>query len=200
MERDRARHREERERAGRERDEEREAAEAEHTAALGALRAGHAERIADMEGQVRRSDEAREKEGGDWNAELRDALERERDVVKKMVALEDEKQTLLSQVSTLQAQSTSLQSRLESVSETATTASEREREGRRPPRRCPLPACQADRSAQLEGGGAGAHCRRAWGGPGRRQAEGPIERQRRRQSARGDRRSRSDRVFAPLKA
>ena len=128
MERDRARHREERERAGRERDEEREAAEAEHTAALGALRAGHAERIADMEGQVRRSDEAREKEGGDWNAELRDALERERDVVKKMVALEDEKQTLLSQVSTLQAQSTSLQSRLESVSETATTASERERE------------------------------------------------------------------------
>ena len=128
MERDRARHREERERAGRERDEEREAAEAEHRAALGALRAGHAERIADMEGQVRRSDEAREKEGGDWNAELRDALERERDVVKKMVALEDEKQTLLSQVSTLQAQSTSLQSRLESVSETATTASERERE------------------------------------------------------------------------
>ena len=128
MERDRTRNKEEKERVARERKEEREAAAAEHKAALDAMAARHAERIADMEEQVRRANEAREQEGGDWNKELEDALERERDVVKKMMELEEEKETLTNQVSTLQTQMAALETRLGSVTELSETATERERE------------------------------------------------------------------------
>ena len=81
-----------------------------------------------MEEQVRRANEAREQEGGDWNKELEDALERERDVVKKMMELEEEKETLTNQVSTLQTQMTALETRLNSTTELSETATERERE------------------------------------------------------------------------
>jgi len=128
MERDRSRHKEEKERAERERVEEREAALAEHKAAMDAMAARQGDRVADMEEQIRRANEAREQEGGDWNKELEDALSRERDVVKKMMALEEEKETLTNQVSTLQTQMAALQSRLESVTEVSETATERERE------------------------------------------------------------------------
>jgi outer membrane murein-binding lipoprotein Lpp len=45
-----------------------------------------------------------------------------------LVAIRDEKSTLLSQISTLQAQQAALEIRLESVSQTADNAMERERE------------------------------------------------------------------------
>ena len=128
IEKDRTRNKEEKERAAREHKKEREAAAAEHRASMEKAAAVQAEQIVEMEERVRRANEAREREGGDWDKELKDTTEREREAMKKAMLLEDEKSTLSGHVSLLETQMTALQSRLHSVAETAETATERERE------------------------------------------------------------------------
>lgn len=70
----------------------------------------------------------RKQEGGDWNKEMSQAIDREQEMRQAVSALEDEKAVLLSQISTLEGQQTALGSRLESLTQTADNAMERERE------------------------------------------------------------------------
>jgi chromosome segregation ATPase len=70
----------------------------------------------------------RRQEGGDWNKEMTHIIDREQEMRQKVSVLEDERAILLSQISTLQAQQTALGSRLESLTQAADNAMERERE------------------------------------------------------------------------
>jgi len=84
--------------------------------------------VQELRDQLRSLEERRKTEGGDWNKELEDALQREREAIAARSGLEDEKATLLSQISTLQVQQEVLGNRLESLTETADNAFARERE------------------------------------------------------------------------
>ena len=103
------------------------------------LKTQHAESLKDQqtrfEEQLERyrkklSDEEkrRKEEGGDWDKEMSNAIDRERIMRQALNSLEDEKAMMLSQISTLQAQQTALGSRLESLSEAADNAMQRERD------------------------------------------------------------------------
>mmetsp|Transcript_6587 Transcript_6587/g.16227 ORF Transcript_6587/g.16227 Transcript_6587/m.16227 type:complete len:779 (-) Transcript_6587:239-2575(-) len=103
------------------------------------LKTKHAESLKDQqarfEEQLERyrkklSDEEklRKQQGGDWDKEISSAIDRENSMRKKLNSLEDEKSILLSQISTLQAQQTALGSRLESLSQAADNAMQRERD------------------------------------------------------------------------
>lgn len=70
----------------------------------------------------------RKQEGGDWDKEMSNAIDREHDIQQKLIASEEEKAVLLSQISTLQGQQTALGSRLESLSQAADNAMQRERD------------------------------------------------------------------------
>ena len=70
----------------------------------------------------------RKKEGGDWNKEMTQALDREQEMRQIVGSLEEEKAILLSRISTLEGQQTALGSRLESLTQAADNATERERE------------------------------------------------------------------------
>ena len=70
----------------------------------------------------------RQQEGGDWNKELSDAIQREQMVRLECQALIDERDTLLGQIDTLRSQQESLGSRLESLTAIADNAAVRERE------------------------------------------------------------------------
>jgi septal ring factor EnvC (AmiA/AmiB activator) len=67
-------------------------------------------------------------EGGDWTKELEDALERERESLKKLNQVELEKAKHQSSVSELQRQHSAVQTKLESALANAKMAAERERQ------------------------------------------------------------------------
>jgi len=69
-----------------------------------------------------------QQEGGNFNKELQGSVEREQILTLKNAALEDEKATLLAQIHTLQSQQENLGDRVESLSQTADSAMQRERE------------------------------------------------------------------------
>lgn len=101
---------------------------AQHETVLADQKSRYDAQLEDLRSQLRTVEERRMQEGGDWNKELADALQREQDTAIKLSSVEDEKATLLSQISTLQAQQEALGGRLESLSETAENATARERE------------------------------------------------------------------------
>eukprot|EP00934_Nitzschia_sp_Nitz4_P001069 Nitzschia sp. Nitz4//scaffold22_size323478//119997//122571//NITZ4_000523-RA/size323478-augustus-gene-0.196-mRNA-1//1//CDS//3329542983//1069//frame0 len=70
----------------------------------------------------------RRQEGGDWNKEMEQAMEREQEMQQRVVLLEDEKAVFLNQISTLQNQQATLGVRLESLSQAAESAMAREKE------------------------------------------------------------------------
>ncbi|KAG7374488.1 hypothetical protein IV203_013583 [Nitzschia inconspicua] len=70
----------------------------------------------------------RKQEGGDWNKEISQAIDREQEMRLRASALEDEKLILLSRISTLEGQQMALGSQLESLTQAADNAIERERE------------------------------------------------------------------------
>mmetsp|Transcript_26281 Transcript_26281/g.40314 ORF Transcript_26281/g.40314 Transcript_26281/m.40314 type:complete len:855 (-) Transcript_26281:225-2789(-) len=78
--------------------------------------------------QLQDIEQRRMQEGGNWTKELEETVQREQQLTQRLAMIEDEKSVLLSQVSSLQAQQATLESRLDSVSMTADTAMERERE------------------------------------------------------------------------
>jgi len=128
MEKDRQRYKVEKERMEREHKEEMNRASEAQKESTQAMSASHAEQISDMEARIKRAETARAKEGGDMSMELADAATRERETLKKVLCLDDEKATLTSQVSSLKSQIGALHSRTESVQQTAESSSERERE------------------------------------------------------------------------
>eukprot|EP00557_Chaetoceros_sp_GSL56_P012809 CAMPEP_0176484910 /NCGR_PEP_ID=MMETSP0200_2-20121128/4745_1 /TAXON_ID=947934 /ORGANISM="Chaetoceros sp., Strain GSL56" /LENGTH=759 /DNA_ID=CAMNT_0017881493 /DNA_START=27 /DNA_END=2306 /DNA_ORIENTATION=- len=100
----------------------------EHRASVTGMTNAHSKQIADMEERIRRAEEARAKEGGDMSAELAESAERERNAMKQIRALEEEKSTLAAQVSSLTTQIAGLESRVEMSQQAADSASERERD------------------------------------------------------------------------
>ena len=119
--------------------QERDAERARNAAEIDVLKKNHeraqseAKRQADAlldetRKQLKEQEHKRMQEGGNWNKELEDVIAREQETLQKLVMLEDEKGTLLSQISTLQAQQEALGSRLESLTQTADSAMARERE------------------------------------------------------------------------
>jgi hypothetical protein len=78
--------------------------------------------------RLKEEENKRKQEGGDWNKEISQAIDREQEMRQVVGALEDEKAILLSRISTLEGQQTALGSRLESLTQAADKAMERERE------------------------------------------------------------------------
>mmetsp|Transcript_1304 Transcript_1304/g.2134 ORF Transcript_1304/g.2134 Transcript_1304/m.2134 type:complete len:794 (-) Transcript_1304:76-2457(-) len=92
------------------------------------LKTEHDAVIQQMQQRIQVAEEKRMQEGGDWTKELQNTVDRERELIRKVALIEDEKITLLSQITTLQSQEERLQSRLDSISNTADSAYMRERE------------------------------------------------------------------------
>jgi hypothetical protein len=127
MERDRSRHK-----------QEKEASDASHKAEIVALTASQ-ERIIrqlkdtndmalrEMESRVSRAEQQRAKEGGERDADLADALERERLAVMAASRLQEEMTTLNERIESLTGETSRLDTRLENVTSQMELASERER-------------------------------------------------------------------------
>jgi len=128
IEKDRLRNKEEKEQLELSHKKEIENANKEHQSIMESLKSKHAEQIADMESRLERAEQTRAKEGGDMTMELAESASRERETLKKVLNLEEEKSTQALQISTLQTQMSVLQSRLETTSEAHKSAMERERE------------------------------------------------------------------------
>mmetsp|Transcript_21399 Transcript_21399/g.46466 ORF Transcript_21399/g.46466 Transcript_21399/m.46466 type:complete len:802 (-) Transcript_21399:136-2541(-) len=127
MERDRSRHK-----------QEKESTDASHKAEIAALAAAH-ERVIqqlkesndnvvqEMESRVMRAEQQRAKEGGERDAELVDALERERMSVGSAARLQEEKTTMNERITSLTTDVSRLETRLEHATSQMELASERER-------------------------------------------------------------------------
>jgi len=128
MEKERQRYKEDKERLEKSHKEDMKSVMEEHKISIDSMMTSHAEQIIDMEERIKRADDARAKEGGDMSMELADACEREREAVKKVMALEEEKSTLASQVASLNTQMGASQSRVESLQHAVEVSSEQERD------------------------------------------------------------------------
>jgi hypothetical protein len=128
MEKDRARAQEEREDILDDHEEEVEQLKEAHQVELADQKARYEKQIQDLESRLKHEETQRMQEGGDWTKELEDALQRERDALKRLSEVETEKSTLQSKCSKLEMQQTSLQSKIESLTQTSKTAADRERE------------------------------------------------------------------------
>ncbi|KAL7439983.1 hypothetical protein ACHAXM_012168 [Skeletonema potamos] len=127
MERDRSRHK-----------QEKESHDASHKAEIAALTAAHERALQhlkdtneavlqDMEARVARAEQQRAKEGGERDAELADALDRERVAIATASRLKEEKSTIDERISTLNTEISRLETRLEHATSQMELASERER-------------------------------------------------------------------------
>ena len=128
IEKDRIRAKEEKERLEASQKEDMKTVAEEHKASISAMVDAHSKQIVDMENRIERAEEARAKEGGDMTAELADAIERERDTLKKLHLMEEEKSTFASQVSSLNTQIVGLESRIGSLQQGVDSATEQERD------------------------------------------------------------------------
>jgi len=128
MEKDRARHREDRESEKTRHSEEIKTIKTQNDKTLKELKQRSDSQIDDVRKQLRDLEDRRMQEGGDWNKELIDAVQREQEMARRLALMEDEKGTLLSQISILQDQQLALGNRIESLTQTADSAMERERE------------------------------------------------------------------------
>jgi len=127
MERDRSRHK-----------QERESSAASHRAEIAALVSAHERAmlqskesneaaVAEMESRISRAEQRRAQEGGERDAELADALERERASVALTARLQEERTTTDERVASLMTEVSRLDTRLEHATSQMELASERER-------------------------------------------------------------------------
>jgi hypothetical protein len=128
MEHDRARHKQERAQQAQQHAQELFVLKQQQQVATKQANERADQQLQELRMQLRTMDEKRMQEGGNWTKELEEALHREQETVERLACLEDEKATLLAQIHTLQSQQETLGLRLESLSETAETAMERERD------------------------------------------------------------------------
>ncbi len=128
MEKERQRYKDDKERLEVSQKEDMKAVMEEHKTSIDTMVTSHAEQMVDMEERIKRAEEARAKEGGDMSMELAEAAERERETLKKVLNLEEEKSTMTSQIASLNTQLAASQSRVEALQEAAEVASEQERE------------------------------------------------------------------------
>ena len=127
MERDRSRHK-----------QEKESSEASHKAELAALslsqekswkewKERNDQSLAEMEGRVKRAELQRVQEGGERDADLQEALERERGAISRVTTLQEERATMKDRIDALAAEISRLETRLEHATSQMELASERER-------------------------------------------------------------------------
>ena len=128
MEKDRTRAQEDREDLLDDHEDEVEQLKESHNMELADQKARYEKQIEDLESRLQHEETQRMQEGGDWTKELEDALQRERDALKKLSEVEAEKSNFQSKCSKLELQQTSLQSKIESLTSGAKTAADRERE------------------------------------------------------------------------
>lgn len=128
IEKDRQRSKEEKERLEASHKEDMKTVAEEHKTSIAAMVDAHSNQMSDMEDRIERAEEARAKEGGDMFAELAEAVERERDTLKKLRVVEEEKSSFASQVSSLKTQIVGMESRIEALHQAAESASEQERD------------------------------------------------------------------------
>mmetsp|Transcript_19606 Transcript_19606/g.32118 ORF Transcript_19606/g.32118 Transcript_19606/m.32118 type:complete len:759 (+) Transcript_19606:173-2449(+) len=127
MERDRSRHKQEKESHDASHKAEIAALTAAHERALQQLKDSNETAMQDMEARVARAEQQRAKEGGERDAELADALERERDAIATASRLQEEKTTINERIATLTTEISRLETRLEHATSQMELASERER-------------------------------------------------------------------------
>lgn len=127
MERDRSRHKQERESLAVSHKAEVASLVAAHEGAMAQLRDAHEAKLVEVEERASRAERRRAEEGGERDAELAEALERERAGVADAARLREEKATADGRVSSLMTEVGRLGARLERAEERAELASERER-------------------------------------------------------------------------
>lgn len=127
MERDRSRHKQEKETHAATHKAELAAMTAAHDKALQQLKEASDNAMKEMEDRVARAEQQRALEGGERDAELADALERERGAVASSARLQEEKITMNERVSSLSSEVSRLETRLEHATSQMELASERER-------------------------------------------------------------------------
>jgi hypothetical protein len=128
MEKDRSQYKEEKEASQKRNGKEITVLKAQHDKSLKEQQARFEEQLERYRKKLSDEEKRRTQEGGDWDKEISNAIDREQDMQQRLNLLEDEKAVFLSQISTLQGQQTALGSRLESLSEAADNALQRERD------------------------------------------------------------------------
>ena len=128
MEKDRLRYKQEKETEKTRHANELKAVQSQHEEVKKDMKQRAEQQMEQLRQQMKEIEMRRTQEGGDMNKELSEAILREQEVLQKCMNLEDEKATLLAQIQTLQGQQDALGSRIESLSQTADSAMERERE------------------------------------------------------------------------
>lgn len=128
MEKDRIRAQEEREDLLDEQDEELEQLNQRHQQEMDTMRKQYEAQVADLTNQLHAEETKRRQEGGDYTQELQDAIERERDALKKLNVITLEKTQLQTQLSKFELQQSALQAKLDAAFQSVKIATERERE------------------------------------------------------------------------
>lgn len=128
MEKDRARHKQEKEVSQKRNIDEITELKVQHEKGMEEQQKRFEEQLERYRKKLSDEEQRRKQEGGDWNKEMSNAIDREQEARQTLNLLEDEKAVLLSQISTLQGQQAALGSRLESLSQAADNAMERERD------------------------------------------------------------------------
>ena len=127
MERDRSRHKQEKESAETSHKAEVAALVASHDRAMQQLKESHDSAVSEMEERVHRAEQQRAKEGGERDIELANALDRERASLASTAKLQDEKTTMNERITSLMTEVSRLETRLEHATSQMELAAERER-------------------------------------------------------------------------
>jgi predicted nucleic acid-binding Zn-ribbon protein len=128
MEKDRHRANEERDDLLDEQEEELENQKLQYEKELKEQKERYEDQLEELEERLANVENKRMQEGGDYNKELEDIIQREREAIKKVNSLKDENAKIKSTMTKLETQVSALQSKLESSALANQTASDRERE------------------------------------------------------------------------
>lgn len=128
MEKDRKRAKEDKEKGKKQHADEIASLKSQHDKNLKEQKDRMEEQLEAYRKRLAEEEKLRKQEGGDWNKEMSDAIEREQQMRHTVTQLEDERSVLLAQISTLQGQQTALGSRLESLTQANENAMARERD------------------------------------------------------------------------
>jgi len=128
MEKDRSQHKKEKEASQKRNTEEIKQLKTQYEKSMNDQQARFEEQLERYRRKLSDEEKRRKQQGGNWDKEMSNAIDRENNMRQELNSLEEEKSVLLSQISTLQGQQTALGSRLESLSEAADNAIQRERD------------------------------------------------------------------------
>lgn len=128
MEKDRVRQKQEKEKTQKTQVQEATLLKTQHEKSVKDQQTRYEEQLEKYRKKLSTEEKKRKKEGGTWDKEMLNATEREHDMREAVGAMEDEKSTLLQQISTLQGQQTALGLRLESLTQASDNSMERERD------------------------------------------------------------------------